>query len=73
MNEHPIGTVLEAQKACQTRVWMHSVGIINTIATLIRLVAGTGRRMARAALGVGVITTGFDGLRDIVNEMTHLC
>jgi hypothetical protein len=31
MNEHPIGTILEAQKACQTRVWIHSVGIINTI------------------------------------------
>jgi hypothetical protein len=31
MNEHPIGTILEAQKACQTRVWIRSVGIINTI------------------------------------------
>ena len=31
MNEHPIGTILEAQKACQTRVWINSVGIINTI------------------------------------------
>lgn len=31
MNEHPIGTILEAQKACQTRVWIYSVGIINTI------------------------------------------
>src|SRR6202042_1280855 len=31
VNEHPIGTIVEAQKACQTRVWIHSVGIINTI------------------------------------------
>jgi hypothetical protein len=31
MNEHPIGTIIEAQRACQTRVWINSVGIINTI------------------------------------------
>lgn len=31
MNQHPIGTMLAGQEACQTRVWIHSVGIINTI------------------------------------------
>jgi hypothetical protein len=31
MNEHPIGTILAGQEACQARVWTHSVGIINTI------------------------------------------
>ena len=31
MNEHPIGTRLRAQTACQSRVWIHSVGIINSI------------------------------------------
>ena len=31
MNEHPIGTVMAGQEACQARVWTHSVGIINTI------------------------------------------
>jgi Trypsin-like peptidase domain len=40
MNEHPIGTILEAQRACQTRAWIHSVGIINTL----RDVDHAGRR-----------------------------
>jgi len=31
MNEHPIGTIMAGQEACQARVWTHSVGIINTI------------------------------------------
>jgi len=31
MNEHPIGTMLAGQEACQARVWTHGVGIINTI------------------------------------------
>jgi hypothetical protein len=35
MNQHPIGTILEAQKARQTRVWIHSVGIINTLVMLL--------------------------------------
>src|SRR5215469_15681770 len=31
MNEHPIGTMIAGQEACHSRVWTHSVGIINTI------------------------------------------
>jgi hypothetical protein len=31
MNEHPVGTMMAGQEACQARVWTHSVGIINTI------------------------------------------
>ncbi len=31
MIEHPIGTLLEAEKACQSRVWTYSLGIINSI------------------------------------------
>ena len=65
VNEHPIGTRMKAQAACQSRVWIHSVGIINSIRNV-----DTQRRTDWEEMGTGCI--GLWGGRHFILTAGHV-